>query len=260
MLLLNWVQTSSSWPRGAGHIFLGHTLSTHWARPAVFHFWSTQHCAPEKSSWSDIWDIHYMLKPEGCGQCQAHRQWAPSRWRVWQQHISCWRCSASWASSQLGGAQLPWQTEHLDRGDSVAEFVVLHVCLKEFNVKSKDPVQWSDWTFSMLVHNLKAVVKASIISSVIHSLIQLPRLRHPSESVSKLQIDLVSDTGIYTLKAKWKVKRSESKNLVFGHENWEEESQQGTSSLILISCSPNFSTPELKGSEQESSLASLKLV
>ena len=52
----------------------------------------------------------------------------------------------------------------------------------------------------MLVHNLKAVVKASIISSVIHSLIQLPRLRHPSESVSKLQEDLVSDT--HTLKAK----------------------------------------------------------
>ena len=154
MLLLNWVQTSSSWPRGAGHIFLGHTLSTHWARPAVFHFWSTQHCAPEKSSWSDIWDIHYMLKPEGCGQCQAHRQWAPSRWRVWQQHISCWRCSASWASSQLVGARLPWQTEHLDRGDSVAEFVVLYVCLKEINVKSKDPhcISFSWWMCFTEIH------------------------------------------------------------------------------------------------------------
>ena len=258
MLLLNWMQTSSSWPRGAGHIFLGHTLSTHWARPAVFHFWSTQRCAPKKVVDQIFWIFLPYKKPEGCGQCQAHRQWAPSRWRVWQQHISCWRCSASWASSQLGGARLPWQTEHLDRGDLVAEFVVLHVCLKEFNVKSKEPVHWSDWTFSMLVHNLKAVVKASIISSVIHSLIQLPRLRHPSESVSKLQDDLVSDT--HTLKAKWKVKRSESMILVVGHENWEEGSQQGTSSLILISYSPNSSTPELKGSEQESSLASLKLV
>ena len=52
----------------------------------------------------------------------------------------------------------------------------------------------------MLVHNLKAVVKASIISSVIHSLIQLPRLRHPSESVSKIQI--VSDTCIEYLEGK----------------------------------------------------------